>query len=219
MFTGIVECCGRIEAVEDRGGVRRLTVRANGFGRLPRGASVALNGTCLTVVEAEEDVFTVEAVPETLQRTNLGELQPGSPVNLERAARLGDRLDGHLVTGHVDATGVVAALEPDPRDPQVRWLKVQAPEQVMRFVVPKGPIAVDGISLTVVEVEPDAFTVTVIPYTWEVTNLRYRRPGDRVNLEADVVGKYVARLVEIYGGAWVCGREGGWPWPRSASST
>lgn len=202
MFTGIVECCGEVLAVEARGGVRRLTVRAPGFGRLPVGSSVAVNGVCLTVVDAAEDAFSVEAVPETLRRTNLGELAPGSPVNLERAARIGDRLDGHLVTGHVDATGVIEALDPDPADHEVRWLRVHAPADVMRYVVPKGSIAVDGISLTVVAAEGAALTATIVPHTWRVTNLRYRRPGDRVNLEADLIGKYVARWLEAYAEAW-----------------
>ncbi len=203
MFTGIVECCGRVLQAQVQGGVRRLWVHAPGFGRLEVGTSIALNGACLTVVAAEKDAFAVEAVPETLRRTNLGELEPGSPVNLERALRLDGRLNGHLVTGHVDATGVVEELRSDPDDPQVRWLKVRAPAEVMRYVVPKGSIAVDGISFTVAAVEENSFSVTVIPHTWAVTNLRYRSAGELVNLEADLVGKYVARLLEAYAAAWL----------------
>lgn len=195
MFTGIVERCGTVRSVEPRAGRVRLTVAVPGWRRLPVGASVAVNGVCLTVVAAEAGAFQVEAVPETLGRTNLGALRPGDAVNLERAARLGARLDGHLVTGHVDATGEVEELAPDPADPDVRWLRVRAPAGVMRYVVPKGSIAVDGISLTVAACDPAGFSVTVVPHTWEVTNLRFRRPGDRVNLEADLIGKYVERLL------------------------
>lgn len=203
MFTGIVERCGTVRAVEPVAGRIRLTVDVPGWPRLRTGASVAVNGVCLTVVAAEPGAFAVEAVPETLARTNLGALRPGDPVNLERAARLGGRLDGHLVTGHVDATGEVAALDPDPADPGVRWLRVRAPAPVLRYVVPKGSIAVDGISLTVVDCDAEGFSVTVVPHTWQVTNLRFRRPGDRVNLEADLIGKYVERLLAAHlrGGA------------------
>lgn len=200
MFTGIVERCGEVRRAERRGGRVRLEVAVPGWPRLRPGASVALNGACLTVVEAVRGAFAVEAVPETLVRTNLGELRPGDPVNVERAARLGARLDGHLVTGHVDATGTVAALEPDPGDPEVRWLRVRAPAEVLRYVVPKGSVAVDGISLTVVRCDAEGFSAAVVPHTWRVTNLRFRRPGDRVNLEADLVGKYVERLLAPHAG-------------------
>ena len=159
------------------------------------GSSVAVNGVCLTVVAVSDGAFRVEVVPETLRRTNLGDLAIGRRVNLERAARIGDRLDGHLVSGHVDAVGQLLSMD---REGEARWLTIAAPEAVMRYVVPKGSIAVDGMSLTVAARAEDRFQVTIIPHTWRVTNLCERKPGDRVNLEADIIGKYVERLVQPY---------------------
>jgi riboflavin synthase len=152
-----------------------------------RGDSMAVNGCCLTVVEKGEGWFAVDAVDETLSRTNLGALEPGDSVNLERPVRLVDRLGGHLVQGHVDGVGTVVTAAPD--------LRVRAPAAVMRYVVEKGSIAVDGISLTVVAVSEDGFTVAVIPHTAEVTTLGQKGPGQPVNLEVDLVAKYVERLL------------------------
>ncbi len=152
------------------------------------GASVAHNGCCLTVVERGEGWYAVDVVAETLSRTNLDDLGPGDAVNLERPLRLADRLGGHLVQGHVDAVGVVVSPAPA--------LRVRTTADVVRYVVAKGSITVDGVSLTVVEVLGDGFTTAVVPHTAEVTNLGGRRPGDRVNLEVDVVAKYVERLLE-----------------------
>ena len=191
MFTGIVEEMGRIRARLDGG---RFEIDASVvLEDLAVGDSVAHNGCCLTVVEignleAGEQWYAVEAVPETLSRTNLDDLAPGDVVNLERPVRLSDRLGGHLVQGHVDAIGEVVTPAPD--------LRVRTPPQLARYVVEKGSIAVDGCSLTVVAAEDDAFTVAVIPHTAEVTTLGRRRAGERVNLEVDVLAKYVERLLE-----------------------
>ncbi|MBA2752148.1 MAG: riboflavin synthase [Actinobacteria bacterium] len=191
MFTGIVEEMGRIRARLDGG---RFEIDASVvLEDLAVGDSVAHNGCCLTVVEignleAGEQWYAVEAVPETLSRTNLDDLAPGDVVNLERPVRLSDRLGGHLVQGHVDAIGEVVTPAPD--------LRVRTPPQLARYVVEKGSITVDGCSLTVIEAEDDAFTVAVIPHTAEVTTLGRRRAGERVNLEVDVLAKYVERLME-----------------------
>ncbi len=184
MFTGIVEELGRVRA---RSGPR-LEIEAGAvLDGLRVGHSVAHNGCCLTVVDVGEGWYAVEVVDETLARTNLGELRPGEPVNLERPLRLQDRLGGHLVQGHVDAVGEV--VEPAPQ------LRVRMPADLARFVVEKGSIAVDGCSLTVAGVQGDTFTVAVIPHTTAVTTLGTRAVGDRVNLEVDVLAKYVEKLV------------------------
>ncbi len=185
MFTGIVEELGRVRAVHPGG---RIEVQAETVTpSLQVGSSVALNGCCLTAVEIGPDWFAVEAVPETLSRTNLTELKSGSRVNLERPLALGGRLDGHLVQGHVDTTGEVQAPAPD--------LRVSAPTDVLRYVIQKGSITVDGVSLTVVDVDDHSFSVAVIPHTAAVTTLGRRAVGDRVNLEVDLIAKYVERLV------------------------
>jgi len=191
VFTGIVEEMGRVRARLDSG---RFEIDASVvLEDLAVGDSVAHNGCCLTVVEignleAGEQWYAVEAVSETLSRTNLDDLAPGDVVNLERPVRLSDRLGGHLVQGHVDAIGEVVTPAPD--------LRVRTPPELARYVVEKGSITVDGCSLTVVVAEDDAFTVAVIPHTAEVTTLGRRRAGERVNLEVDVLAKYVERLME-----------------------
>src|SRR5206468_299119 len=151
------------------------------------GDSVAVNGCCLTVVEVGEGWWRADAVGETLQRTNLDDLHPGDSVNLERPVRLADRLGGHLVQGHVDAVGEIVSAAPD--------LRVKAPTDLLRYVVTKGSITVDGCSLTVVDVFDDGFSLAIIPHTIEVTTLGRKGPGDRVNLEVDLVAKYVERLL------------------------
>lgn len=196
VFTGIIEAMGRVERIEPgRPAVRMTFTGPDWTSDMAIGASVAVNGACLTVVAAGDRRFSVDAVPETLARTNLGALKPGDAVNLERAAKLGDRLDGHLVTGHVDGTGTLLAIRADG---DVHWLTVQAPPAVMRYLVPKGSVTLDGISLTVVDHEDDRFRVTIVPHTWRVTNLHERKVGDKVNLEADLIGKYVERFVRPY---------------------
>jgi riboflavin synthase len=184
MFTGIVEEMGEVRGRE--GG--RFEFQAPLVTEDAKvGDSIAVNGCCLTVVGLGDRWFAVDAVDETLARTSLGLLQPGDPVNLERSVRLADRLGGHLVQGHVDAVGEVITPAPD--------LRVRAPSHLLRYVVEKGSIAVDGASLTVVAALDDGFTVAVIPHTAAVTTLGRRGPGDVVNLEVDLVAKYVERLL------------------------
>ena len=198
MFTGIVEELGRIERVERAGSSARLTVRAPRVveGTRP-GDSICVSGCCLTVVEARGDGFTADLMAETLARTGLGELAEGDPVNLERALRPTDRMGGHVVQGHVDATAPV--LE---RHHEERWdrLRVSVPEDLTRYVAVKGSIAIDGVSLTVVEVtespgSPGSLTVCLIPETLRRTTLGVKQPGDSVNLEVDVMAKYIERLL------------------------
>ena len=188
MFTGIVEEVGRVRSVRPGPGASRLAFDAGVVTVGSRiGDSIAVNGCCLTVVELGEGWWAADAVPETLGRTNLRHLRPGDPVNLERPVRLADRLGGHLVQGHVDGVGTVARPAPD--------LRVRAPRDLLRYLVPKGSVTVDGCSLTVVDVLDDGFTVAVIPHTAEVTVFGGRRPGDEVNLEVDVIAKYAERLL------------------------
>ena len=188
MFTGIVEEMGAVRSREEG----RFTFSASLVLEDAKvGDSIAVNGCCLTAVEIGEGWWSADAVGETLARTNLGDLGPGDPVNLERPLRAGDRLGGHIVQGHVDAVGEV--VDPAPA------LRVRMPVELARYVVEKGSITVDGCSLTVVEAFPDGFTVAVIPHTAEATSLGRRRPGDRVNLEVDLVAKYVERLMEARG--------------------
>jgi len=194
MFTGIVEELGTVRGVHPIGGGARLEIAATQvLDDTSIGASIAVNGCCLTVVELGADHWSADAVSETLDRTSLGGLRAGDPVNLERPVRLADRLGGHLVQGHVDAVGTVRERAPLP-DGSTR-MAFAAPDAVLRYVVEKGSIAVDGISLTVAAVGGDAFEIAVIPHTLAVTTLGARRPGDPVNLEVDVVAKYVERLL------------------------
>ena len=185
MFTGIVEELGRFSG---RDGSRFTFQAAVVTADAEVGGSVAVNGVCLTVVDRGEGWWAADVVDETLNRTNLGQLAPGDPVNLERPLRLADRLGGHLVQGHVDAVAEIVQAAPD--------LEVRvAAEGGLRYVAPKGSVALDGVSLTVVDVLPRGFTVAVIPHTAERTTLGVRRPGDAVNVEFDVIAKYVERLL------------------------
>jgi riboflavin synthase len=194
MFTGIIETVGTVAAIERRGDGARLAVDAPAIAAGVRvGDSVAVNGGCLTVTAESGGRFAFEAVRETLERTALGLLAVGSRVNLERALRADSRLDGHIVQGHVDGTGVVRALERDGAD--VR-LFVDCDPELADCLVEKGSVAIDGVSLTVVSVSARGFDVALIPHTLAVTTLGGLRPGDRVNLEVDVLGKYVKRYVE-----------------------
>jgi riboflavin synthase len=193
VFTGIVEELGEIVALEREGDSARLTVRGPlVVSDAVHGASIAVNGVCLTVTDVKDDAFTVDVMKETLDRSSLAALAPGSPVNLERPVRPADRLGGHIVQGHVDGVGEIVSREPGDR-----WdvVTIGLPADLARYVVEKGSITVDGISLTVVEARDDAFTVALIPTTLELTTLGRKRPGDPVNLEVDVVAKYVERLV------------------------
>ncbi|PFG35611.1 riboflavin synthase alpha chain [Flavimobilis soli] len=196
MFTGIVEEVGEVVAVEDLGTDSRLVLR--GPVVVPgtvHGASIAVDGVCLTVTTTDEPAgtFAADVMPETLRLTTLGDLRPGSRVNLERAARAGGRLDGHIVQGHVDGVGHLVSRTPGPR-----WddLVLAAPADLLRYVATKGSVAVNGTSLTVTHVSDESFGVSLIPTTLEATNLGALEPGDRVNLEVDVIAKYVERLLE-----------------------
>ena len=193
MFTGIIEELGTVERVT-RGRVSAvLAIRAEAIlSDLKIGDSVAVNGVCLTATSLTGHGFTADVMHETLDRSSLAGLGPGSPVNLERAMAANGRFGGHIVAGHVDGVGTIAAIE---RADNAIWFTITAPEQVLRYVVEKGSIAIDGISLTVARVEPDRFAVSVIPHTAAVTLLGRRRVGDRVNLESDIIGKYVERLL------------------------
>jgi riboflavin synthase len=196
MFTGLVEVLGTVERLTPEGAGRRLTVRAPEIaGQLSLGESVSVNGACLTVVEHDAGTCTFQAVPETLARTNLGALRPGDRVNLERSLRVGDRLGGHIVQGHVDAVGTLEARQSDGQ-----WLTVwfRCPPGLTGEMVSKGSVAVDGISLTLVDVTADRFSVALIPHTLSVTTLGFKQPGDAVNLETDVLGKYVVKFLRNY---------------------
>jgi riboflavin synthase len=196
MFTGLVEEGGVIASVAPGGASARLVIAASAvLDGLRTGDSVAVNGACLTAVEVTGDGFAVDAVAETLRRTNLGALGPGDRVNLERPMRLGDRLDGHLVQGHVDGVGTVAAARPEGES---TVLEVTAPPDLLRYVVEKGSVAVDGVSLTVAARLPDGFSVALIPHTRAVTTLGPQAVGRAVNLEVDVVAKYVESLAGPY---------------------
>ncbi len=192
MFTGIVEQVGNVHAVVDTPKGKRLSIRGEGLGALPMGASIAVNGVCLTAVAGGEDEVTVEIVPETISRTNLGSLRPGSEVNLERAMPADGRFDGHIVQGHVDGTGEISAIEESAGAVE---MTVSIDESIRRYLVEKGSVTVDGVSLTVAAVDSGTFSVALIPHTLDVTTLGLRKPGDRVNLEADVLAKYVERLL------------------------
>ena len=194
MFTGIVEELGTVRAVEPVAAGARLELTATRvLDDAELGSSIAVNGCCLTVVALGEGCFVVDAVTETLRCTTIGALAAGERVNLERPVRLADRLGGHLVQGHVDAVGAVRARTP-VADGSVA-VEIAAPPEILRYVVHKGSITVDGVSLTVAALGPDSFTVAVIPHTLEVTTLGFRDAGSSVNLEVDVLAKYVERLL------------------------
>jgi riboflavin synthase len=196
MFTGIVAELGEVSRIEHRGDAARLTIRGSTDDVSP-GESIAVNGVCLTVTGVIDGTFTADVMGETLGRSGLGALTPGAPVNLERSVRLADRLGGHLVQGHVDATGTIIS-----RSPAAHWdlVRISLPAAISRYVVHKGSITVDGVSLTVSALSPPDtndswFEVSLIPETLKRTILGIREPGDTVNLEVDVIAKYVERLL------------------------
>jgi riboflavin synthase len=193
LFTGLVEALGRVERVEDEGSGRRFRLAWPGLvGSLILGESIAVNGCCLTVVSTEGTTFDAQAGPETLLRTNLGSKIVGDVVNLERSLRVGDRLGGHFVQGHVDTTAALVERRPDG---EWDFLAFALDPAWTPLMVPKGSIAVDGVSLTLVDVAPDRFSIMLIPHTLAVTTLGRLRPGDRVNIEADMLAKHVAKLL------------------------
>jgi riboflavin synthase len=194
MFTGIVEELGAVQTVEHHDGGARIEIAAGlVLEDAALGSSIAVNGCCLTVVEQGDGWWAADAQAETLDRTTVGGLAAGDPVNLERPVRLSDRLGGHIVQGHVDGVGTVVARTPEP-DGSTR-LTIRLPDGLDRYVVEKGSITVDGVSLTVTEVTPSGFGVALVPHTLAVTTLGVRTPGDTVNLEVDVLAKYVERLL------------------------
>ena len=194
MFTGIIETVGTVAALEPHADAVRVTIEApRAVAGVRVGDSVAVNGACLTVTVIDGGRLSFDAVRETLDRTSLGDQRVGARVNVERAMRADGRLDGHIVQGHVDGTGRVEALDRDGADVRFR---VACGEEIARYLVPKGSVAIDGVSLTVVGVSTHGFDVALIPHTLAETNLGDRRAGDRVNLEADVLGKYVVHYLE-----------------------
>ena len=205
MFTGIVAELGEVAGIEQRGDAARLTIRGSTEGVSP-GESIAVNGVCLTVTGIQEGTFTADVMGETLARSGLGSLTLGAPANLERSVTLADRLGGHLVQGHVDATGTIISRSPADHWDQVR---ISLPAAISRYVVHKGSIAVDGISLTVSALGPPGagpdgatwFEVGLIPETLKRTTMGTRQPGEAVNLEVDVIAKYVERLLSREGSA------------------
>jgi len=193
MFTGIIEEVGIVKSVRPG----QITVSATKVLQgMKLGDSLAINGACLTISALDANSFSVDIMPETLRRTNLGLLRPGSEVNLERPLMIGGRLGGHLVQGHVDATGRVLSLVPEERALIARYT---APQEIMRYVVEKGFIAVDGVSLTVISCDTTSFSVSLVTYTLEHTILGSKRPGDLVNLEVDIMAKYLEKVKERRG--------------------
>jgi riboflavin synthase len=197
MFTGLVQTIGSVTSIQEEGDARRLVVRdATIAPEIKVGDSIAVDGACLTVTEVAGCLFAFQAGPETLQKTNLGELRPGDAANLERALRVGDPLGGHWVQGHVDGVGRILS-----REAQGEWetVWIECPPNLAAQMIPKGSITVDGVSLTLVEVAPNRFSVALIPHTLTMTTLGRKRPGATVNLETDVLGKYVWKYLETLG--------------------
>ncbi len=198
MFTGLIEHVGTVRALDAMEGGYRLLVEAGVAAELRPGDSIAVNGVCLTVVRADSASFETEIGPETARVTTLGGFRTGTLVNLERPMRPDGHMGGHFVLGHVDATGVLTAIVPEA---EFWWITVTFDASLAPYFIPKGSVAVDGISLTVASLRSSEFTVQIIPFTWEHTNLQASRAGDPVNLEVDVIGKYVVRVAEL-AGAW-----------------
>ncbi len=196
MFTGIIEELGHVIDVKQKTTGARLTIRYSSLlSDAAVGASIAVNGACVTAVELSSDRFSADLAPETLKRTNLGDLRPGSVVNLERPLRANGRLDGHFVLGHVDGVGEIVSIEALGSDNW--WLRIRVPNELSRYIVSKGSVAVDGISLTVAEIEGDLISFTIIPHTYEQTTLHAYKAGSRVNIEADILAKHLDKLTSL----------------------
>jgi len=195
MFTGIIEELGSVRSIEERGENARIVIAARIVTEgTNHGDSISVNGVCLTALDIQPDSFAADVSRETLSRSTLGRLNPGAPVNLERAVTPATRLGGHIVQGHVDARGQFAGVE----DHGESWtLRIKYPPEIARYLVFKGSVAVEGISLTIAGLADEYFEIAIIPKTWEVTNLSHLKPGDDVNLEVDVIGKYVERLLSF----------------------
>lgn len=193
MFTGIIEEVGKVEEISKQGRTLKLRIKARKIlNDLKVGDSININGACQTIIETDGDSFTVEAVEETLRKTNLGQLKTDDLVNLERALRFSDRLGGHLVTGHVDCVGKIKSIA---KKNGSFLYEFELPEKFMGYLVEKGSVAIDGISLTVVNVLKGSFTISIIPFTLENTTLGTKKVGDLVNVETDLIGKYVERIL------------------------
>lgn len=194
MFTGLIEDVGTIRSIRSLGGGKKFFIESEVITQDCKiDDSVAVNGACQTVVEVEGNIFAVEAVEETLKKTTLNEFRQGYKVNLERAAKLGDRMGGHLVQGHIDCAGTIAAISKLQTGINV-WISY--PVEYDKYVVPVGSVAINGISLTIAKKESYKLMVSVIPHTWKVTNLNLSKPGDKINLEFDIIGKYVENMVK-----------------------
>lgn len=193
MFTGLIECGGVVRALEARGDQANLVVSAPFADDLAEGESIAVNGVCLTATRHDQDTAAFDLLGQTLRVTALADLREGSIVNLERALRVGDRLGGHFVLGHVDGIGDITALEAAGQDHR---LIVRLPPELVPYCIEKGSMAIDGISLTIAEIEADLATFWIIPHTFTCTNLHTLRPGQRVNLEADILAKHLGKLIE-----------------------
>lgn len=195
MFTGIIEETGKIESVANGNKSAIITIIADKVLKGTKiGDSIAVNGVCLTVTSISGNKFTADVMAETLRRSSLGTLKHGSKVNLERAMAADGRFGGHIVSGHIDGTGTICSLE---REDNAVWVEIETPDKLLKYIVEKGSIAIDGISLTVAKLTDDSFSVSVIPHTGEETTLLAKKPGDIVNLENDIVGKYVERLMNF----------------------
>ena len=195
IFTGIVEETGKIESVANGNKSAIITIIADKVLKGTKiGDSIAVNGVCLTVTSISGNKFTADVMAETIRRSSLGTLKHGSKVNLERAMAADGRFGGHIVSGHIDGTGVIRSLE---REDNAVWVEIETPDKLLKYIVEKGSIAIDGISLTVASLTDDSFSVSVIPHTGEETTLLAKKPGDIVNLENDIVGKYVERLLNF----------------------
>ena len=197
MFTGIIEELGSVRSIEERGENARLVISAHVVTEgTNHGDSISVNGVCLTALDIEPDSFAADVSRETLQRSTLGSLKPGAPVNLERAVTPATRLGGHIVQGHVDARGTFAGVENHGESWTVR---IAYPKEIARYLVFKGSVAVEGISLTIAGLTDDHFEIAIIPKTWDVTNLSHLKPDDPVNIEVDIIGKYVEKLLATDG--------------------
>lgn len=195
MFTGIIEELGRVLAIEQQPDAIRLTIGASKvLSDLGRGDSISCSGTCLTAIEIDEKGFTADVMLETLKRTSLSEVKVGDPVNLERAMNATTRYGGHVVQGHVDGVGEFVSRE---KSDNWDWVKIRVPRELLKYVVMKGSITFDGISLTVNSIEDDVIGLSLIPETLTVTTLGYKGPGDKVNVEADILAKHIERLMEF----------------------
>ncbi len=193
MFTGIITAKGRVATVDETRGDKRFVIETPwDMADVPMGASIACSGCCLTVVEKTKNSFTVDVSAESLSKTVLNDWKVGSEINLESSLRFGDELGGHLVSGHVDGVAILESITPEGDSHR---LKIRVPQSLKQFIAPKGSVALDGISLTINEVEDDVFGVNIIPHTWTVTTLGARKAGDRLNMEVDMLARYVARIL------------------------